>query len=434
MSEQSAPSTSARGATVKKKQKVMLAFAVAVVLAVVIAASYLTSNQSAPTPQPIAKPAESANLVTGASAYSDRDAWRVQFGSDMASLQATVKESQARQEKLEKQLAEARAARPPAGPVPAPPPLTQEGPAGSGSSGASVTLPPPPPRPATMAPPTQPQRAGPPPATGMPVFSAAGTFDPPAAPVRSDPSKPSITTITFDEPAPTATAAAGGAKASSTDSGGVHEKQQAGSYIPAGTFVRVLVLNGLDAPTGGQAQNNPSPVLLRVMDHATMPNGFRVDLKGCTLTGNGFGDIASERANVRLDRLSCISSDGAALDVAVRGYVAGEDGKAGMRGKIVAKTGQMLANALFASVGAGIGEAARTASVTTTTGALGNVTTTPNAGQGFQAGLGAGTQRAFDMLAKYYITLAERTFPVVEVNGGRMADVVFSRGFTLEGR
>jgi conjugal transfer pilus assembly protein TraB len=170
------------------------------------------------------------------------------------------------------------------------------------------------------------------------------------------------------------------------------------------------------------------------MDHATMPNGYKVDLKGCTLTGNGFGDIASERANVRLDRLSCVFPDGTAIDLAVRGYVAGEDGKAGMRGKIVAKTGQMLANALFASVGSGIGEAARSAAVTTTTGALGNVTTTPNAGQGFQAGLGAGTQRAFDMLAKYYISLAERTFPVVEVNGGRMADVVFSRGFTLEGR
>ena len=161
MSEQSAPSTSARGAAIKKKQKVMLAFAVAVGLAAAIGAAYLTSNQSVPTPQPTAKPAESANLVTGASAYSDRDAWRVQFGSDMASLQATVKESQARQEKLEKQLAEARTARPAAGPVTAPPPLTQEGSPGGGSSGASVTLPPPPPRPATMAPPAQPQRASP---------------------------------------------------------------------------------------------------------------------------------------------------------------------------------------------------------------------------------------------------------------------------------
>jgi conjugal transfer pilus assembly protein TraB len=269
---------------------------------------------------------------------------------------------------------------------------------------------------------------------GVPVFATQSTFDPPVPPMRSDSTKPGITTITFDEPAAATGTAAAAQQTNPAESGGVHERQQAGRYVPSGTFVRVLVLNGLDAPTGGQAQNNPSPVLLRVMDHAVMPNGFKVDLKNCTLTGNGFGDIASERASIRLDRLSCISPDGGAIDIPIRGYVAGEDGKSGMRGKVVAKTGQMLANALFASVGAGIGEAARTASVTSTTGALGNVTTVPNAGQGFQAGLGAGTQRAFDMLARHYIQLADKTYPVVEVNGGRMADVVFSRGFTLEGR
>ena len=32
----------------------------------------------------------------------------------------------------------------------------------------------------------------------------------------------------------------------------------------------------------------------------------------------------------------------------VKGYVAGEDGKAGMRGRLVSKQGQILANALLA--------------------------------------------------------------------------------------
>jgi conjugal transfer pilus assembly protein TraB len=442
MSEPKPKSTSARGAAVKTKQKVIMVGVVAGFAALALAAAFVSHNSASQAPAAPAKAAETANLVTGASAYNDRDAWRVQLASDMTALQSALKESQARQEKLEKELTAARA-RASAAPTSPPPPLQAE-PTGSSPAGSNaLNLPPPPVRPpsgSTGSPPN-PRPASP--ATPPPSFQtlpsfSAGAFDPPVPPTRTEPGKPasaSITTITFDNPTPAGSAGAGATRPNAVEAtSGTAERQPAGTYIPAGSFVRVLVLNGLDAPTGGQAQNNPSPVLLRVMDHATMPNGYKVDLKGCTLTGNGFGDIASERANVRLDRLSCVFPDGTAIDLAVRGYVAGEDGKAGMRGKIVAKTGQMLANALFASVGSGIGEAARSAAVTTTTGALGNVTTTPNAGQGFQAGLGAGTQRAFDMLAKYYISLAERTFPVVEVNGGRMADVVFSRGFTLEGR
>jgi conjugal transfer pilus assembly protein TraB len=175
-------------------------------------------------------------------------------------------------------------------------------------------------------------------------------------------------------------------------------------------------------------------VLLQIIDNATLPNGFKVNLKNCILTGNGFGDVAAERANIRLDRMSCVDQNGGAIDLQVRGYVAGEDGKAGMRGRLITKTGQMLANALLASVGSGIGEAFKNASETTTVNPLGGVTTTPNAGDGFTRGFGTGTQRAFDMLARYYITLAEKTFPIVEVDGGRVADIVFTRGFLIEGK
>jgi conjugal transfer pilus assembly protein TraB len=171
-----------------------------------------------------------------------------------------------------------------------------------------------------------------------------------------------------------------------------------------------------------------------VIDNATLPNGFKVNLKNCILVGNGFGDVSAERANIRLDRMSCVDPNGGAIDIQVRGYVAGEDGKAGMRGRLVTKTGQMLANALLASVGSGIGEAFKSASETTTVNPLGGVTTTTKAGEGFVQGFGGGTQRAFDMLARYYISLAEKSWPIVEVDGGRVADIVFTRGFMIEGK
>lgn len=54
------------------------------------------------------------------------------------------------------------------------------------------------------------------------------------------------------------------------ESGGMFEKQAAGNYITAGSFGRAVLLNGLDAPTGGQAQSNPSPVLLRLIEPVTL--------------------------------------------------------------------------------------------------------------------------------------------------------------------
>ena len=37
-------------------------------------------------------------------------------------------------------------------------------------------------------------------------------------------------------------------------------------YIPSGAFTRAILLGGLDAPTGGQSQRNPQPVLLRLAE------------------------------------------------------------------------------------------------------------------------------------------------------------------------
>ena len=51
------------------------------------------------------------------------------------------------------------------------------------------------------------------------------------------------------------------------DAGDVRgDSNTAETYIPAGAFMRGVLLSGLDAPTGGQAQQNPHPVLIEVMD------------------------------------------------------------------------------------------------------------------------------------------------------------------------
>lgn len=206
--------------------------------------------------------------------------------------------------------------------------------------------------------------------------------------------------------------------------------RNAETYIPAGTYIRAVILNGLDAPTGGQSQQNPHPVLLQLSDDAVLPNKFRAALKNCMVTANGYGDVAAERAYIRTDRLSCIDEDGGAVDVSLKGYITGEDGKTGMRGRVVEKTGRIMANAMYAAVGSGIGQAFKAQGTTQTTNALGGVT--EQVTDGFRAGFGSGVSKAFDKLTDYYIKVAERMFPVVEIGGGRVVDIVVSRGVSIE--
>ena len=208
-------------------------------------------------------------------------------------------------------------------------------------------------------------------------------------------------------------------------------KRETRSYVPSGSFFRAALLGGLDAPTGGQAQSNPHPILMRVQDNAFLPNRYRFQIKECHALGASHGDISSERAYIRLESLSCVRHDGRAIDVPVKGYVVGEDGKAGMRGRLVSKQGQVLANALVSGIGAGIGQAFQQSATSYSTSPLGTIGTV-DTGKQLQAGIGTGVGKALDRLSQYYITLAEKMFPIIEVDAGRTVDVVFTKGFSLE--
>ena len=205
------------------------------------------------------------------------------------------------------------------------------------------------------------------------------------------------------------------------------------SYIPSGTFFRSVLLGGVDAPTGGDAKNaSPHPVLMRVTDFAQLPNRFKYNFRECFVTGQAYGDISAERAYIRLQNLSCVGTDGRAIDMPIKGYVAGEDGKTGVRGTLVTKQGQVLANALFSGLASGLGQGiAQSFSVTNTT-ALGTTTSNPGGADALKAGVAQGVGTAADRLAQYYIKLADKVFPVIEVNAGRTVDIVLTQGIEID--
>ena len=251
---------------------------------------------------------------------------------------------------LEQRLsAAAQAAQVPASPPPPAPPA----PPAPMPPAASLPLPPPP-SPAGRATAAGAMPPGPP---GMPMAMS-----------NPEPVVPVLSRVTLVDRS-AAAAAPGAAPPVANPSA---EARTVSTFLPV-SFTRGTLLGGLDAPTGGQSQSNPHPVLIRLSDNSVLPNRFRGEYRDCFVIAAGYGDISAERAYLRTENLSCVRADGMALEVKIQGSVYGEDGKVGMRGRLVTKQGQMLANALLAGVVSGIGQGLAISSTTYSTSALGTV-------------------------------------------------------------
>jgi conjugal transfer pilus assembly protein TraB len=208
--------------------------------------------------------------------------------------------------------------------------------------------------------------------------------------------------------------------------GGRHRRE----FLPAGSFVTAALLAGLDAPTGGLAKTNPQPVLLSLLDQGQLPNRFRSRVKDCFVTAAGYGDLASERAYLRLEKLACVLRDGTVIELGTQGYVVGEDGKAGLRGRVVSKQGRLIALSLVSGVASGIGDAVSQSFTSISTNPLGSVQTV-NPEAIAQYGVGQGFAKALDRIAEWYLDRANEIYPVIEVDSGRVVEVVLTDGLDL---
>lgn len=200
-------------------------------------------------------------------------------------------------------------------------------------------------------------------------------------------------------------------------------------YLPAGSFVRGRLLTGVYAATGAGASSQPLPMMIRLENKAILPNEWRSQVTSCHVTASATGDLSSERVFIRLDRLSCVGRRGESLDVRVAGYVVGEDGKVGVRGKLVTRSGQAIASALSVGMLSGIGKAVSRSSEEVTTSITG--TESRRYTNAWASGLGEGMSDAMDRITDYYLKLADRIFPVLEVDAGRPVDIVLSQGVLL---
>lgn len=208
-------------------------------------------------------------------------------------------------------------------------------------------------------------------------------------------------------------------------------------YMPAGSILTGVLINGMDAPTASGARQDPFPATLRIQKEAILPNRFRADIRECFLIVSGYGDLSSERAYLRGETLSCIKDNGEVIEARLDSYAVGEDGKAGVRGRLVSKQGQMIARSLMAGFMAGAAEAfdvSRVPTLNLDSGGRASYQRNDFSSTLLQGSAARGASTALDRIAEFYIDMAEGIFPVIEVDAGRQIEIIISKGSSLRVR
>jgi conjugal transfer pilus assembly protein TraB len=196
--------------------------------------------------------------------------------------------------------------------------------------------------------------------------------------------------------------------------------------IPMGLSVKAILLSGMDAVCGVYSKSEPVPVKLQLLEIGKLPNKLRSEVKRAVILASAYGDISSERVVVRLERLRITNLDGSYYDTEISGFVTGEDGKYGIRGKVVDRSVKMIKNA--ATSGA-LQEMSNLAQASISKNNV-NISSWSSAPQMLGGGVVGGSSRALEMLADYYIKRAEHVQPVLQVDAGRIMDITFS--FSVE--
>ena len=205
------------------------------------------------------------------------------------------------------------------------------------------------------------------------------------------------------------------------------------TYVPSGTFAKAVMIGGADASAAVNAQGNPSPMVFRIVADGTLPNKAHSHLKDCVVTAAVVGDISSERGMIRLESLSCTKPDNSIVDMVVEGTVFGPEGKNGVRGTPVRKEGALLGRAFAAGMFSGFSKGVQEGYTTNSVSALGSTSTVNNSDIA-KNGAASGVSNSMDKIADYEIERAQQYHPVIQLSAGTTVDIVFMKGFFLDGK
>lgn len=268
-----------------------------------------------------------------------------------------------------------------------------------------------------------------PPAPGArPAINSAATI----APRRTQPEQ----TV----PAAAKTIVIAGTKPASEDAAPASKPEEI-PYLTGTSMFEAVMLNGMDAPTDQSASQAPVPAVLRVKSLASLPNLLNVpEVTECRVSVAGFGELKDERAKMRTEMLACVipSSDPDGkpriVERKIEGYVVGEDGRVGVRGRLVSKQGQVIARSMIAGAFSGFAQALQPRAIQGLDINPGSQVQTQRYDPSIwaQSGLAQGVSDASKTVSQLYMKMVDQMMPVLEIDAGRKVTVVLLKGVELK--
>ena len=192
------------------------------------------------------------------------------------------------------------------------------------------------------------------------------------------------------------------------------EQGELGVVIPSGSYVKAKMMTGVEAPEGKNY-----PVLLQ-LDYAFIgPNKTKIDLTGCFGISKAQGDLSTERVQMQMTKISCVSQKGKMFEREVNGFVADDkDNSFAVIGSVSTKQDRVAATAFLSSVVEGVGKAIQQAQTTQQTNALGGAQSLITGDQAKYIGAG-GVSNAASMVTQWYLQQANRLLPTINIGSGQ---------------
>ncbi|WP_456469996.1 TrbI/VirB10 family protein [Caminibacter sp.] len=213
-------------------------------------------------------------------------------------------------------------------------------------------------------------------------------------------------------------------------------KEEKLSYHLMTGFTKATLITGVSAPTFSAGVINPKPVLLSVNGNAIIANDQQENISDCMLIGKATGNMNTSRAEILITRISCsipTSQPGVYKKIEAIGnpvgWVIGEDGKYGLRGRLVDSAGKLITRQIMVGFLQGVSQAfAPSNALPVTLQSPDENSVTKKTASAFSQGTASGVSNAFSSLAEYYKKMLDGMYPYVDVMAGRKVTVLL-KGF-----
>ncbi|PAF53828.1 hypothetical protein BKH42_03610 [Helicobacter sp. 13S00482-2] len=210
----------------------------------------------------------------------------------------------------------------------------------------------------------------------------------------------------------------------------VQERKELTFNAPLGV-AQAILLNGGDASVANMGNQEDSPVALSLLTKMSIANGEYTNVEDCLLLGNAIGNMNTERANIRLTKISCIFKDKQGnkyrAEGAIKGWIYDETSNLGVGGKLITKEGKIIRATLpLAAAQTGLDYITRKAS---------NVSLVGGGYSDLTAALGSGGSSAatqtISKMTDIYTKYLDAMTPSINFKGGRKVSILFQGGESI---